>query len=320
MKNPHPLISIIIPAYNCEETIVRCVDSILRLTWGNKEIIIIDDGSTDATPDILKGYGGDIRIIKTPNAGPSRARNIGVREATGEFIAFTDSDCIVAENWLDELFKGFVSEKTAGVGGDQQSPADDTLFGINIHTFMKSVGFVADYLKIQDRLIRTRHNPTCNVMYRRDVLLEAGLFDEALWPGEDVDIDLKISRLGYELYYNPGAVVWHYRPKDAGAFSRMMRRYGWAQAYLVRKYGLFRLIHYVPFFTAALVGGLIALAIIKMVLFVGLSILALFFITLIFTLKTKSFKLGAYFLFLFFILLFNWNLGFAKGIISGVRE
>jgi glycosyltransferase involved in cell wall biosynthesis len=319
MKNPHPLISIIIPAYNCEETIVRCVDSILRLTWGNKEIIIIDDGSTDATPDILKGYGSDIRIIRTPNAGPSRARNIGVREATGEFIAFTDSDCIVAENWLDELFKGFVSEKTAGVGGDQQSPADDTPFGKNIHAFMKSVGFVADYLKIQDRLIRTRHNPTCNVMYRRDVLLEAGLFDEALWPGEDVDIDLKISRLGYELYYNPGAVVWHYRPKDVGAFSRMMRRYGWAQAYLVRKYGLFRLIHYVPFFTAALVGGLIALAIIKMMLFVGLSILTLFLITFIFTLKTKSLKLGVYFLFLFFILMFNWNLGFAKGIISGAK-
>ena len=320
MKNPHPLISIIIPAYNCEETIVRCVDSILRLTWGNKEIIIIDDGSTDATPDILKGYGGAIRIIRTPNAGPSRARNIGVREATGEFIAFTDSDCVVAEDWLDKLFKGFVSEKTAGVGGDQQSPADDTPFGKNINAFMKSVGFVADYLKIQDRLIRTRHNPTCNVMYRRDVLLEAGLFDEALWPGEDVDIDLKITRCGYELYYNPGAVVRHYRPKDAGAFSRMMRRYGWAQAYLVRKYGLFRLIHYVPFFTAALIGGLIALAIIKMALFVGLSILALFFITLIFTLKTKSFKLGVYFLFLFFILLFNWNLGFAKGIISGARE
>ena len=319
MKNPHPLISIIIPAYNCEETIVRCVDSILRLTWGNKEIIIIDDGSTDATPDILKRYGGVIRIIRTPNAGPSRARNTGVREATGEFIAFTDSDCIVAEDWLDELFKGFISEKTAGVGGDQKSPADDTPFGKNIHAFMKSVGFVADYLKIQDKLIRTRHNPTCNVMYRREVLLEAGLFDEALWPGEDVDIDLKITRLGYELYYNPRAVVWHYRPKDAGAFSRMMRRYGWAQAYLVRKYGLFRLIHYVPFFTAALVGGLIALAIIKMVLFVGLSILALFFITLIFTLKTKSFKLGIYFLFLFFILLYNWNLGFAKGIISGAR-
>jgi len=113
--------------------------------------------------------------------------------------------------------------------------------------------------------------------------------------------------------------VCHYRPKDAGAFSRMMRRYGWAQAYLVRKYGLFRLIHYVPFFTAALVGGLIALAIIKTVLFAGLSILALFFITLIFILKTKSLKLGAYFLFLFFILLYNWNLGFAKGIISGAK-
>ena len=319
MVNNTTNITIIIPAYNCRDTIAKCVDSLLALRWPHKEIIIVDDCSTDGTPEILARYGDAIRVIRSPNGGPSRARNIAVREAQGEFIAFTDSDCIVAEDWLDELFRGFVSEKTAGVGGDQQSPADDTPFGKNIHAFMKSVGFVADYLKIQDRLIRTRHNPTCNVMYRREVLLEAGLFDEALWPGEDVDIDLKISRLGYELYYNPGAVVCHYRPKDAGAFSRMMRRYGWAQSYLVRKYGLFRLIHYVPFFTAALVGGLIALAIIKTVLFVGLSILALLFITLIFTLKTKSLKLGVYFLFLFFILLYNWNLGFAKGIISGAR-
>ena len=320
MKNPHPLISIIIPAYNCEETIVRCVDSILRLTWKNKEIIIIDDGSTDATPDILKKYGGVIHIIRTPNAGPSRARNIGVHDAKGEFIAFTDSDCIVAENWLDELFKGFVSQKTAGVGGDQQSPMDDSPFGKNIHAFMKSVGFVADYLKTQDKLIRTQHNPTCNVMYRKKVLLEAGLFDEALWPGEDVDIDLKITRLGYELYYNPGAIVWHYRPKDTSTFAGMMRRYGWAQAYLVRKYGLFRLIHYVPFLTTALTVGLIAIAIMKTGLFVKLLILVIFCVTLLFTLKTKSFKSGVYFLFLFFILLYNWNLGFLNGITSGARE
>jgi glycosyltransferase involved in cell wall biosynthesis len=312
--NQKPLVSIVIPAYNCENTISKCLDSLLNLDYLNLEIIVINDGSTDSTGEILKQYS-NIRIINTENSGPSRARNIGVREAKGAFIAFTDADCIVEPDWIDELFKGFWDERTAGVGGDQQSPDDETPFGKNIQDFMKTVGFVSDYMKTGDKFIKTRHNPTCNVMYRKKALFEAGLFDEKLWPGEDVDIDLKITRLGYDLYFNPRANVRHYRPKTQRAFSRMMRRYGWAQAYLVKKYGPFRLIHLEPFILiSVLVIILFSLISGKIGVSLFISCACLFVPFLFFLIKTRNCARALSYYDLFLRLIWNWNIGFIKGL------
>ena len=320
MKQEKPLISIVIPAYNCEDTMKACLDSLLQLSYPNREIIIVDDGSTDGTHAILERYSG-IRVIRTENSGPSHARNIGIREAKGDFIAFTDSDCIVEENWLEELRRGFHNESVAGVGGDQKSPADDTPFGKNVQRFMKAVGFVTDYIKTGKRLKKTNHNPTCNVLYRRSVLLESGLFDEKLWPGEDVEIDLKIERLGYTLYYNPEAVVYHYRPKTVQSFARMMNRYGWAQGYLVKRYGGFRALHFEPL-------GLLLLFLI-MLFFAGAGcfiaipvflIAGLFLPYLFFLWKSRKPSRALIFTGLFIILLIEWNLGFGKGILFGGKR
>lgn len=321
MNGAPPLISIIIPAYNCMDVVDKCVDSLLKLKWEKREIIIVDDGSTDGTPEILARYGGAIRVIRTANGGPSRARNIAVQEALGEFIAFTDADCIVAPDWLDELMAGLGDERAAGVGGDQQSPEDESAFGKNVHALLKAIGFTADYVKGHKSLVRTRHNPTCNVLYRKTALLEAGLFDEHLWPGEDVDIDLKIARMGYIFYYNPKAIVRHYRPKNLRAFARMMGRYGWAQGYLVKKYGAFRLIHFEPLLGAGLAAGLVLLALLASpaaAVIAALAILAavlLFFIS-----KAKGTASGLNLFRLFLVLLFEWNLGYLKGIASKVKK
>jgi glycosyltransferase involved in cell wall biosynthesis len=309
------LISIVIPAYNCEDTLEKCLDSLKNLRWKNTEIIIINDGSTDGTSDILKKYK-EITVINTQNKGPSNARNLGIKKAKGEFIAFTDSDCIVDPGWLDELFKGFTGKNIAGVGGDQQSPYDESDLGKSIQDFMKTVGFVADYLKTSENLIKTNHNPTCNVLYRKSILLEIGGFDEKLWPGEDVEIDLKIIRKGYLLYYNPKAIVYHYRPKSLKSFSRMMDRYGWAQAYLVRRYGPFRLIHY----EAPVLFGFILLFIVicfKNIAVASFIIAAgIIFTSAAFSVKTKNLKKGIRFAGLFYILMVNWNLGFLKGMLQ----
>jgi len=315
MNESKNLISIVIPAYNCEDTIEKCLDSLKKLKWENTEIIIINDGSTDQTSKILKKYK-EIIVINTKNKGPSNARNLGIKKAKGEFIAFTDSDCILHPEWLEELYKGFTSDKIAGVGGDQQSPSDETETGKLIQDFMKSVGFVADYLKTSQNLIKTNHNPTCNVLYRKSVLKEIGGFDEKLWPGEDVEIDLKIIRKGYFLYYNPKSIVYHYRPKNLKSFSRMMDRYGWAQAYLVRRYGPFRLIHY----EAPVLLGVLLLFILLCIKSLPVASLVigsgLVITTAAFSMKCKSIKKGIRFAELFFILMVNWNIGFLKGILS----
>ena len=257
-----PRISVVIPVFNCEKTMDKCLQSLIGQEHDAFEIIIVDDGSTDGTVQICRSHGG-VNVISRQRGGPSRGRNIGIETARGEFVAFTDGDCVPDSRWLAELEKGFAGPEIAGVGGDQLSPDDDTKTGKEIQGFLKAVGFLGDYVKDWKTPRETEHNPTCNAMYRRSVLLQVGGFDEKLWPGEDVDLDYRIRKAGFKLVYNPGAVVRHYRPGTYRKFAAMMFRYGSAQRQLVKKYGFFRKIQFLPFILTSLLAvyvGLLALA------------------------------------------------------------
>jgi len=147
-----PFVSVIIPVRNGQHTLKKCLDSVRKLDYPNFEVIVINDGSTDGTAHILSEYS-DFKIISTRGVGPSRARNMAIGQAKGEFVAFTDADCIVDSKWLDSLLAGFMSDKTlpskelgrstcapkgipvdkiVGVGGIQLSPEDETDFGRDI--------------------------------------------------------------------------------------------------------------------------------------------------------------------------------------------
>ncbi|MFT4304767.1 MAG: glycosyltransferase family 2 protein [Candidatus Woesearchaeota archaeon] len=94
MKDKNPLVSVIIPTYNRERTIKRAIDSVFNQTYKNWELIIVDDGSTDNTKEVIKDYLKDKRVkyFAKKNAGVSSARNLGVKKSTGKFISFLDSD------------------------------------------------------------------------------------------------------------------------------------------------------------------------------------------------------------------------------------
>ncbi len=89
-------ISIIVPAYNCQKYIRQCIDSLIDQTYENIEIIVVDDGSTDQTLEILKSYNDKIKLIAQENSGVSVARNRGLKAATGKYCMFVDSD-----DWID---------------------------------------------------------------------------------------------------------------------------------------------------------------------------------------------------------------------------
>lgn len=98
MESPHnsalsgPLISVILPVYNRANWVARAIDSVLSQTYQNIELLVIDDGSTDDTPQVLESYGSRLRVLKQAHAGAEAARNLGLENARGEFIAFIDSD------------------------------------------------------------------------------------------------------------------------------------------------------------------------------------------------------------------------------------
>jgi cellulose synthase/poly-beta-1,6-N-acetylglucosamine synthase-like glycosyltransferase len=243
-----PTISIIVPAFNEEAVIGECVDSLLNLDYPQQllEIIVIDDASTDTTSKILSGYSR-IQVLRGGHQGPSAARNRALKLAKGEFIAFTDADCIVPPEWLKQLMRGFESNLIAGVGGIQKPRQDASPMELLVDKVFNGLGFVATYSRKKQQLGLIDHNASCNVIYRKSVLVELGGFDEALWPGEDVELDYRIIKAGYRLVQNPNAAVWHKRPTNFPQFNAMMYKYGQAQAYLVLRYGPFRKIHFIPF-------------------------------------------------------------------------
>lgn len=101
-----PLITIILPCYNSALTVARCVESILHQTYTNVELLIINDGSTDLTEEIVKDCCANderVKILSKDNGGVSSARNVGLDNATGEWITFADSDDFVTPHWLDNF-------------------------------------------------------------------------------------------------------------------------------------------------------------------------------------------------------------------------
>lgn len=326
-QNNSPLVSIIIPARNSEKTIDKCLKSLSELNHKNIEIIIINDGSTDKTEQIINDFienNKDLKIelIKKESMGPSVARNVGIKNSRGEFVAFTDADCIVHKNWLDELLKVF-KEDIVSVGGIQLSPEDESEFGKNVNSFMGKVGFITDYMKYikykddeNFKPMEIEHNPTCNVMYRKDVFKKVGDFLENLWPGEDVELDYRIRKKGYKIFFTPKAIVYHYRAGDFERYSKMMFNYGKVQAFLVMRYGFFRAIHYVPILLILLLGFLIYSAFLSLwyllllLICMDLAVGAYFFI------RTGKISLMINYGMLFYTTVLFWNLGFFRQIIT----
>ncbi|HOU36283.1 MAG TPA: glycosyltransferase [Candidatus Omnitrophota bacterium] len=241
-----PLISVVICAHNAEKTLRQCIDSCLAQDRRDFEVIVVDDGSTDRTAEIARSYAPRVNVISGERRGPSRARNEGIARSSGAFIAFTDSDCIVAKDWLSRLVECFDSDDIMSAGGRQLSPADETAYGRRVQEFLAQAGFLSDYARQAKGVRLVTHNPTCNVMYRAELFKQMPGFLPGLWPGEDVEFDYRVRKRGGRIVYTSKAVVFHYRPGDQAGFMRMMERYGWAQGVLVRLHGFFRPVQYAP--------------------------------------------------------------------------
>ena len=110
-------VSVIIPAYNAEKTINKCLDSLLSQTLDDYEVIVINDGSTDNTKSILNSYNDRIKVISKKNGGIGIARNLGIREAKGEYITFVDSDDYVDSKLLEDYYNFAVSNNLDLVTG-----------------------------------------------------------------------------------------------------------------------------------------------------------------------------------------------------------
>jgi len=200
-----PKVSIVICAYNAERTMRQCLESLRRLDYPNYEVIIVDDGSHDATAQIAANFP-EFRLIRQPNKGLSAARNVGLHAALGELIAYTDSDCVVDPHWLAFMVRAMAEGGLDGCGGPNYAPHEDGW----IEGCVAASPGAPSHVLIGDE--RAEHLAGCNMLFRKAALEDAGGFDPQFTAaGDDVDICWRLMDAGYVLGYCPSAFVWHFR-------------------------------------------------------------------------------------------------------------
>ncbi|HUI27627.1 MAG TPA: glycosyltransferase, partial [Candidatus Kryptonia bacterium] len=229
LANP-PKISVVICAYNAERTMEACMASLRELRYPNYEIIVVDDGSTDSTRAIAERYP-EAKIIAQPNRGLSVARNVGAEAATGEIVAYTDSDCVVDPDWLTYLAYKFEHNGFVAVGGPNLPPPEDARVPACVAV---SPGGPAHVL-LNDEV--AEHIPGCNMAFRRGALAAVQGFDPIYRAaGDDVDLCWRLQNLGYPIGFSPAAMVWHFRRNTIRAYLKQQMGYGKAEALLYFKH------------------------------------------------------------------------------------
>ena len=226
---PWPRISVVVCSYNGARTIRDCCEALRRVAYPDYEVIVVDDGSTDATASIAREY--DVRLIRTANRGLSHARNLGWQAATGEIVAYLDDDAYPDPHWLTYLAATFLSTSHAGVGGPNIAPSGD---GAIAECVARAPGGPVHVL-VTDR--EAEHIPGCNMAFRRACLAAIGGFDARFrTAGDDVDFCWRLQERGWTLGFHPAALVWHHRRNSVRTYWRQQIGYGRAEAMLERKW------------------------------------------------------------------------------------
>ena len=226
----YPKVSVVVCAYNADRTMDSCLASLKQLNYPNYEVIVVNDGSKDCTLEIAQSYDC-VRIISQENKGLSVARNVGIAAATGEIIAYTDSDCVADPDWLTYLVAKFLSSDLSAVGGPNLSPPEDSFISSCIAV---SPGKPTHVL-LSDEV--AEHIAGCNMAFRREALEEINGFDPIFHAaGDDVDLCWRLQDKGYTIGFSPSAIIWHFRRNTVDAYLKQQQGYGKAEALVYFKH------------------------------------------------------------------------------------
>lgn len=227
-----PFVSVVIPVLNGEGHLSACLDALRRMDYPAErhEILVVDNGSTDRTADVLSRY--PVRALYEPRRGTSHARNRGIMAARGDIVAFTDADCVPTTGWLREIVRGFDASDVGGVAGEilpypPKTPAER---------------YAARIRHLSPGLYMSREifpfAVTANLAFRREVFEKVGLLDvDSPRGGESTDFCTRFFRgTGQRLELAPRAIVFHRHRSTAWELFKQQWGYGRGHAYLYIKY------------------------------------------------------------------------------------
>jgi len=230
-----PFVSVTVPVLNRENDIGRCLNSLLALDYPSFEVIVVDNGSTDKTQEIVSRY--PVKMVVEQKGGAYAARNTGTEFARGEIIAFTDSDCVADRDWLKNLVRNYTDEKVGGVGGHllpyKPSNTVEEFLSFGRLGIFHSSETVAIHKEAKRFLSGALGS--ANMSYRRNVLREVkGFWEVAVFCG-DYDLCWRVQSAGYEVVYEPKAIVYHRLRSSLPELVKQFFLFGKCQPLLLKK-------------------------------------------------------------------------------------
>jgi glycosyltransferase involved in cell wall biosynthesis len=282
------------------------------------EIIIVDDGSTDNTADIIKHY--PVQYIYQNNSGPGVARNTGWQSAAGDIICFTDSDCVPETDWVKMLLEKYTSEDIGAAGGSYEIQNKESFLAECIHE---------EIIQRHDKIpTETNFLGSFNVSYRKSVLEKVGGFNGSFRTasGEDNDLAYRVKKAGYKLIFDKNIKVAHYHQSKLSKYLKEQYRHGYWRMMLYKKHpdmatgdsyaGIFDFLQ--PPLALAIVGVLLISFFNPSMLYVSFFLIVVLFmlqfpVALRAVARNNRF-LYLYILFAFFLRAFARALGMIKGI------
>ena len=228
-----PLVSVVIATYNMGQYLPQAVDSILQQTWKKLEIIVVDDGSNDNTPEVMLNYSTDSRVnyIRNENQGQPKAKNCGIKNTKGDFIAFCDADDFWEANKL-EIQMPLFSNPKVGVVYSEVSFIDE-----HNRRYTKEDHEVRHSGTITNQMLIENFVPFGTSIIRRSCIDQNGVFDEEFRMGIDWDLWLRYS-LDWEFKYAPEK-TYVYRVWSGQMSNNYRGRYDHAKRILTKFVNLY---------------------------------------------------------------------------------
>jgi len=224
-------VTVAIPCYNGEIFLHSLLEAVFKQTQVAGEVLVVDDGSQDRTKVIAKQSG--VKLIEhDTNRGLACARNSAIQHAKGDIIVFFDADTVPDAKNLERMLREYSHPEVAGVGGQEFFPRTPRKIDLWRNLFWRQTHG-------DERINSAWMLMGLCCSYRRDALLEVGGFDEKyVTNGEDVDMGLRLSRLGYRLVYLPEVGVFHKRRDTLASMISLAYRHSFWQSRALRKNGI----------------------------------------------------------------------------------
>ena len=234
-----PLVSVVIACPRGSWMLDECLKGLSGQTYRNFEVIVLPDGEEEKSGGELPASGFRLSILPTGRVRPAEKRNLGIRAAKGEIVAFIDDDSYPDAHWMEYAVKYFGDETIGAVGGPGVTPPNDPFLAKLGGRVYDNV-FVSGNYRYRYKAGGVRRDvddyPSCNLFVRKSVLDSFGGYRTDFWPGEDTLLCKDIIDSGKRIVYDPWVVVNHHRRALFAAHLRQLGRYAFHRGYFCRKF------------------------------------------------------------------------------------